>query len=136
MSDKKFSPAYRAALASEHWRLLRERCRQETRNRCEACGKPYAPGRPLELHHLTYERLGHEERDDVILLCLQCHEEADYSRRNRTDFLQHVPGYYRQTWADDPSDDKARRSAESWWADRWQRTLEQAAELARKVGIR
>lgn len=129
----RFSPEYEAALTSEHWRLLRERCRRESRNRCEACGKPYAPGRPLELHHLSYERLGREEREDVILLCRQCHDTADDLRHEHVDFLQHRPGYYCQTWADDPSDDKARRSAETWWADRWQQTLKQAAELVRKA---
>jgi|SRR5215472_14775278 len=30
----------------------------------------------LEVHHLTYKRLGHEHPDDLIVLCPGCHAKA------------------------------------------------------------
>ena len=131
-SNRRHSPEYQAALKSDHWRELRELVRVETLNRCEACGKPWAPGRRLELHHLTYERLGCELRSDVMFLCPDCHCIADDQRKEHEDFREHRPGYYRQAWADDPSDHQARRAAETWWSDRWQQTLKLAAALTRR----
>jgi len=40
--------------------------------RCYVCGVLTA----LELHHLTYERYGHERLEDCILLCERCHLEV------------------------------------------------------------
>ena len=37
---------------------------------CEDCGCH----RALQVHHLTYDRYGHEEPTDVLLLCRECHE--------------------------------------------------------------
>ncbi len=36
---------------------------------CKACGAQ----KNLNLHHATYERLGHEELTDLVLLCRDCH---------------------------------------------------------------
>lgn len=30
----------------------------------------------LEVHHLTYERIGHEHPDDLIVLCPACHADV------------------------------------------------------------
>jgi hypothetical protein len=32
------------------------------------------------VHHLTYERFGHERMDDLRVLCKRCHDEADEKR--------------------------------------------------------
>lgn len=37
----------------------------------------------LHVHHLTYERKGHELLEDVLVLCLSCHEEQHPGRRFR-----------------------------------------------------
>lgn len=50
-----------------HWRAFRERFRKSS---CARCGKGR---RKLELHHLTYERLGRETAFDVETLCDACH---------------------------------------------------------------
>ena len=37
---------------------------------CQDCG---VTGKPLDVHHLTYDRFGHEFIDDVVSLCRTCH---------------------------------------------------------------
>jgi hypothetical protein len=35
----------------------------------------------LQVHHLNYERLGHERKKDVIVLCVRCHNDLHYTLR-------------------------------------------------------
>ncbi len=39
----------------------------------------------LSVHHLTYERLGNERSDDLIVLCQSCHWAADEFRKSNTE---------------------------------------------------
>ncbi len=69
------STRYRRALNSHYWRDLRARLIAE-REVCEVCGSAEVDGRPetvLQLHHLTYERLGRELDADVQVICWRCH---------------------------------------------------------------
>lgn len=61
--------SYGVYLRSPHWR--RERQRQLGRDgfRCQRCGGT----RHLEVHHLTYARLGSERPGDLTTLCRGCH---------------------------------------------------------------
>lgn len=77
------STDYRRVLASARWRDMRKRRLLATRWHCEQCGKGEIE-RDLELHHKTYDRLGHERADDVILLCRRCHAPADDARKEAT----------------------------------------------------
>jgi 5-methylcytosine-specific restriction endonuclease McrA len=61
---------YRRATQSLYWRALRRGLILERGYRCERCGWAYGK---LQLHHRTYERLGHELPADVELLCTRCH---------------------------------------------------------------
>jgi hypothetical protein len=86
---------YRRYLRSGHWRRLRARIRSQRSDRCEVCGlvrgADLATGRllrgetrprtrvVLEVHHLTYERLGQERDEDLQLLCQSCHAGAHWS---------------------------------------------------------
>lgn len=44
---------------------------------CEGCGKKIDPVThekiTLQVHHLTYERLGHELDGDLLAVCVECH---------------------------------------------------------------
>jgi len=40
---------------------------------CEWCG---ADDEEIELHHLSYEHLGDERDDELVLLCVDCHRQA------------------------------------------------------------
>jgi hypothetical protein len=66
------SLAYENYLHSAEWITLRTRIVEKRGAWCEQCG---STGR-IELHHLTYERLGHELESDVRLLCFDCHRAA------------------------------------------------------------
>jgi 5-methylcytosine-specific restriction endonuclease McrA len=62
--------AYDAYLQTQHWKLVRQRALSMAGHRCQVC---YAGSLPLNVHHRTYDRLGHEDPFDLIVLCRQCH---------------------------------------------------------------
>jgi hypothetical protein len=62
---------YRRATQSRYWRKLKVAVVMERGARCEECGRVDAA--ILQLHHLTYVRLGAEWPEDVRLLCVVCH---------------------------------------------------------------
>lgn len=71
---------YQAYLESEHWQQVRERKLEEQDWQCERCGhfaRRDENGERLgiEVHHITYERIGGEELSDLEVLCRTCHEE-------------------------------------------------------------
>jgi hypothetical protein len=71
------SREYMDYLASPHWKAFRADVLTAARWTCE-CGDR---GRDVEVHHLNYERLGHERPEDVVVLCPACHrEQHDLSR--------------------------------------------------------
>ena len=63
---------YRDYLHSAAWAKKRSRVHMRSGYRCEWCG---GRGR-LQVHHLTYERLGHERLSDLVDLCPRCHRGA------------------------------------------------------------
>lgn len=59
---------------SEEWTTLKQRRRELDGNRCVFCGRPGITCRNgLQTHHLTYDRLGHEDIRDIISVCGSCH---------------------------------------------------------------
>ncbi|MEI8374629.1 MAG: HNH endonuclease [Planctomycetota bacterium] len=59
---------YSQYLNTPEWgcrRMLRLSLDKQT---CQDCGEPAS-----HVHHLTYERLGHEKLEDLISLCKRCH---------------------------------------------------------------
>ena len=73
--------ARRRARGTDHWRRLQAAARKRAGGPiCEACGVHgtgrFQVGAKVELHHLTYERLGNELLADVALLCHDCHQRA------------------------------------------------------------
>jgi HNH endonuclease len=66
----RYQGTYEEYLWSPWWRLhVRRQALDRADSRCEQCASP----RELEVHHRTYERLGHEDPDDVMVLCGRCH---------------------------------------------------------------
>jgi 5-methylcytosine-specific restriction endonuclease McrA len=61
---------YYAHLASPKWQALRDQVIKRDKGLCVDCKKP--PRRP-QVHHLTYERMGDEHLEDLVLLCNGCH---------------------------------------------------------------
>ncbi len=59
---------------SPEWTALKQRRRELDGNRCVFCGRPgFTCSKGLQTHHLTYERLGHEDIRDIISVCGSCH---------------------------------------------------------------
>lgn len=69
---------YKDYIKSRQWYARRERWEQEALKQCDGslsclgCGEPWT-GRCGDLHHLTYERIGHEAATDLVPLCRGCH---------------------------------------------------------------
>ena len=68
---------YLEYLHSPGWSRLKTTIIKKRGESCEDCGK----AGPVNCHHLTYERLGHEEEGDLRLLCFSCHLKAHGRRR-------------------------------------------------------
>ena len=64
------SEQYRAYLQTDEWAHRRNIAVCCALHRCQVCYR----GSRLEVHHRTYERVGHEMPEDLIVLCADCHE--------------------------------------------------------------
>lgn len=65
---------YEAYMQSEEWDRRRRSILSRAKYRCEICG---ASKVRLTVAHLTYERLGHEDEDDLLAVCDPCHLGID-----------------------------------------------------------
>ena len=64
--------AYQRYIRSKEWRARAEARLERDGHVCQVCG-----GKATDVHHLTYERFGHEKEDDLVSLCRKCHEKAE-----------------------------------------------------------
>lgn len=64
--------SYEDYLLTPEWQDTRRRALVKAGHRCERCRARDG----LEVHHLTYERKGHELPEDLTVLCRRCHEAA------------------------------------------------------------
>lgn len=63
--------SYKEYLDSYLWQSKKEWMFENSNKECERCSSKHS----LQIHHLTYKRLGNEKRSDLIFLCKECHEE-------------------------------------------------------------
>jgi len=68
---------YETYISSDTWRIVRRLRLQLDKYTCQACYRK----NDLEVHHLTYERLGSERLEDLITLCVRCHNDAEELKR-------------------------------------------------------
>jgi ribosome-binding protein aMBF1 (putative translation factor) len=61
---------YSEYLKTEGWKTRRTAAIKRAGHACQVCKSPER----LEVHHNTYERLGHELAADLIVLCRNCHQ--------------------------------------------------------------
>ena len=66
------SAQYLAYLASPEWAAFRQTYYRTHARACAACEAPTF----VDLHHVTYERLGRESVGDVVPLCRRCHDDV------------------------------------------------------------
>ena len=69
---KKGNPEYDRYIHSAAWRETANRRLGQDGHTCQVCG-----GDATDVHHLTYERFGYEEMNDLVSLCRKCHEKAE-----------------------------------------------------------
>jgi len=75
---------YDRYMDSEAWREKAEEAKKRAGYRCQLCNKGNTV---LHVHHRTYERLGEELPEDLIVLCAGCHSKFHDKlpkRRRRT----------------------------------------------------
>lgn len=69
---------YREYLQSDKWKKI-ARQRMEIDGKCVMCGCCGTSTNPLEIHHLSYKWLYHEEErvyQDLVTLCHCCHKQV------------------------------------------------------------
>ena len=75
--------AYNDYLRTPEWQRTRRAKLEQVGNRCRRCGAD----RKLHVHHLTYDHVGHEWLDELVVLCSWCHSdthgERDQQRRRK-----------------------------------------------------
>lgn len=60
---------YSEYLKTEYWKGRRLKALHRAGHKCQVC----AAVDRLEVHHNSYERLGHERAEDLTVLCRDCH---------------------------------------------------------------
>jgi len=70
---------YKDYMESGIWKMRRELYIDHFDGICQHpdCGRHR---KPLQLHHLTYQRLGVEALDDVVLVCKTCHRMIEWDK--------------------------------------------------------
>jgi hypothetical protein len=74
---------YTQYLASAHWKLVISKVRHSRKYVCMACGTTVQ----LNLHHITYDRIGHENMENLVWLCDKHHGEAHTIERRTGNLL-------------------------------------------------
>jgi len=77
------SQLYMQYMHSAEWHALRAQMIQHAVYRCQVCNDHHPH---LTVHHRTYERLGHEAPEDLLVLCPNCHKLYEDHKR-----LPHLP---------------------------------------------
>ncbi len=69
---KKGNPVYDRYIHSTEWRKKADKRLEMDGHTCQVCGRE-----AVDVHHLTYDRFGHENMDDLVSLCRKCHNKAE-----------------------------------------------------------
>lgn len=76
------APNYYEYIKSKAWRKKAETAKKRAGERCQVCNRSRREVQ-LDTHHRTYENLGHETRQDLIVLCHDCHELFEKNKKMR-----------------------------------------------------
>lgn len=63
---------YKLYLQTEHWKHFRAEALKHEQYKCQLCN---SKDKELNVHHRSYENIGRETFNDVIVLCKDCHEK-------------------------------------------------------------
>lgn len=62
---------YHDYMATKSWEEKKIERLKHDGYQCQICGS----GKNLTVHHITYDRLGAEDLDDIITVCKTCHDK-------------------------------------------------------------
>lgn len=93
---------YKEYLSSITWKKIKKKVINRASGCCEGCGN----SEPLEVHHLTYERVGMELMTDLSALCRNCHLKA-HGKAVKSDWNLYLNGEANKPLVyEDMTDDK------------------------------
>lgn len=82
---------YDEYLKSPHWIEIREKRKEIDNHKCVLCEAVDN----LNVHHITYDRLGYERISDLITLCSNCHTKVHYLKKIYQPKLERAEQEYR-----------------------------------------
>ena len=62
---------YKNYLKTKHWKDKRKDVLKRAKYKCQLCSSKDI----LHVHHNTYENIGKEKKEDLIVLCEKCHSK-------------------------------------------------------------
>lgn len=77
---------YKSYLKTEHWELKKKEYISVYKKECALCKSKKA----LHLHHKTYDNVGKEKLEDLVLLCKHCHNEVHNNEHEDEDMIKNV----------------------------------------------
>ncbi len=122
--DRAHTEFYAEYMDSTEWQEMRETALIQAGRKCERCGAIES----LQVHHLTYEHLGDELPEELLVVCPPCHEKEDRLREERTQetlYAHRLNGWatkvYGQYWEEDRSWEEVTEAFDRWVEDRTER---------------
>lgn len=82
-----YKERYREYLNSNEWKKLKRKVIARDNGICCGCGEK----RTLDVHHLTYDRVGNELMTDLISLCSVCHARV-HGDEKQNDWHDYIKG--------------------------------------------
>lgn len=97
---------YLASITSERWKKLKliifNEIKQDETG-CEECGVILESVNDYDLHHIHYDTIGEESRDDVMLVCRDCHyyldREREESQAIKTFAIKKYGSWHEHEWS-------------------------------------
>lgn len=80
--------SYEDYLQSKHWKRFRLKALKHHGKICMLCGVTEVNF--FHVHHLTYENLGNEKLEDVVVLCPECHSIVHIEGFNIKPHMKHM----------------------------------------------
>ncbi len=82
-SKTEFFKEYNKYLKSNDWKMRKKEFIRMADYKCETCEEE---DKILHVHHLHYRSLGNESFEDVLVLCISCHERL-HGRKFRRNMI-------------------------------------------------
>ncbi len=88
MSKNTIPTRYKEYLDSEDWKKLKSKIIKRDGGVCQGCFE----SRPLDVHHLTYDRIGEELGTDLVSLCRYCHDKIHNNAHYHSRWNDYITG--------------------------------------------